>query len=105
MVLQLLSYGEGTSSCSLKVGKYNYLTQSALMYLVEIIPWLNSEPVVKRKPKGNGGVNGAPSVLDQFLVTSKHTEDEDGGVPPDIVMNEDGTISMGVAEEMESNVN
>jgi hypothetical protein len=65
------------------------------MYLAEIIPWLSSEPAVKRKPKGNGGVKGAPTLLDQFMVTSKSTEDDDGAMPPDIVMNEDGTMSMG----------
>ena len=75
----------------------NYLSQSALTYFAEIIPWLSSEPVVKRKPKGNhdDGVKGAPTLLDQFIVASKSTEDEDGVIPPDIIMNEDGTMSMG----------
>jgi hypothetical protein len=67
----------------------------------EIIPWLSSEPIAKRKPKGNSGVKETPTLLDQFLVTSKGTEDEDRAESPDVVMNEDGTISMVVAGDLE----
>lgn len=58
---------------------------------VEIIPWLSSESVTKRKPKGtSSGIKGIPTLLDQFVVASKGTEDEDGA--EDIIMNEDGTM-------------
>jgi hypothetical protein len=68
----------------------HYLTMLALMNVSEIIPWLSSEPAAKRKPKGvSNGVQGAPTLLDQFLVT---VEDGDGTEHPDIVMNEDGTM-------------
>jgi len=59
----------------------------------EIIPWLSSEPVAKRKPKGTtSGVKGGPTLLDQFVVTSKVVEGEEGVGQSDIVMNEDGTM-------------
>jgi DNA polymerase epsilon subunit 4 len=63
----------------------------------EIIPWLASDPPAKRKPKGTAGVKGAPTLLDQFVVSSKGGEQEDGG---DIVMNEDGTM-FAAGEEMD----
>ncbi|KAF8237119.1 histone-fold-containing protein, partial [Tricholoma matsutake] len=61
------------------------------IFLEEIIPWLSSESVTKRKPKGtSSGIKGIPTLLDQFVVASKGTEDEDGA--EDIIMNEDGTM-------------
>jgi hypothetical protein len=62
------------------------------MVLSEIIPWLSSELVAKRKPKGaSSGIKGAPTLLDQFVITSKGVEDE-GAEESDVVMNEDGTM-------------
>lgn len=60
-----------------------------LIFFQEIIPWLASDPPAKRKPKGATGVKGAPTLLDQFVVSSKGDEKNGGG---DIVMNDDGTM-------------
>jgi hypothetical protein len=87
--LQLLLCGEWTSFYSSKVC---WRVCCYLLYLIsgsEIIPWLSSELVAKRKPKGaSDGIEGAPTLLDQFVVTSKGIEDE-------VVLNEDGTMVAG----------
>lgn len=67
----------------------------------EMIPWATSDPPAKRKPKAVTGIKGAPTMLDQFVMTSKGDGgdlDEQG----DIIMNEDGTMYVAGGETQEN---
>lgn len=70
------------------------------LYILEIIPWLSADAPAKRKPKGVSGVKGAPTLLDQFVVSSKGG-DKDADEGGDIIMNEDGTMFAAGGSEME----
>ncbi|KAG5639200.1 hypothetical protein H0H81_005679 [Sphagnurus paluster] len=63
------------------------------LFLEEIIPWMAADPPPRRKPQGLTSKTGEPTMLDQFVASSKQKEVEDfvGG---DIVTNEDGTMGV-----------
>ncbi|RDB17967.1 putative transcription factor C16C4.22 [Hypsizygus marmoreus] len=68
------------------------------LFLEEIIPWMASDPPARRKPQGaagSGSLKAVPTLLDQFVVSSKRAEDMTIADQADIVMNEDGTMAAG----------
>lgn len=60
---------------------------------LDLIPWISSEPEKKRGkpvPPAPGVKSSGPTLLDQFVVSSKDRKDGEEGM--DVVMNEDGTM-------------
>ncbi|KAF8908995.1 histone-fold-containing protein [Gymnopilus junonius] len=73
------------------------------LFLEDIMPWTSADPPAKRQkpvgkaPGGKGNDAAQTSLLDQFMVNRKDTEED----REDIVMNEDGTMYAGNAVEFE----
>ncbi|OCH91893.1 hypothetical protein OBBRIDRAFT_727982 [Obba rivulosa] len=73
---------------------------SEYIFLEEIIPWSAPQPPAQRKPKAlqsaKGANNQAPTILDHFITKNskegESIENESGGT---VVLNEDGTMSVG----------
>ncbi|KAF8073667.1 hypothetical protein FPV67DRAFT_760259 [Lyophyllum atratum] len=70
------------------------------LFLEEIIPWMAADPPVRRKPQGEAGTKVGPTMLDQFVVSSRPTAEEGVAEQADIVMNENGTMGV-VGGEMD----
>lgn len=84
------------------ISKYIFSNEGILWLrqaVTEIIPWVAADPPARRKPQGTGGIVGAPTLLDQFIVIPKKKEDADVAEQPDIVMNEDGTMGGGDSDD------
>ncbi|KAF8635851.1 hypothetical protein AX15_000043 [Amanita polypyramis BW_CC] len=73
------------------------------LFLEELIPWTTSDPPPKRKigkPRdAKEGINAAPTLLDQFMKTSK--KDGEKAEDNSVVTNEDGTMYVAGGETEE----
>ncbi|KAF8630911.1 hypothetical protein AX17_005269 [Amanita inopinata Kibby_2008] len=61
------------------------------LFLEELIPWTAADPPPKRKFGGDSrqGISAAPTLLDQFVISSKKESEKSEN---EVVMNEDGTM-------------
>ncbi|KAG1823412.1 uncharacterized protein BJ212DRAFT_1261703 [Suillus subaureus] len=67
------------------------------MFLEEIIAFQRTEPPQKRKPKAlqNAESQSEPTMLDKFVTRGEESQELDNTPPPDVVMDEDGTMYAG----------
>ncbi|KAG2069125.1 hypothetical protein BDR04DRAFT_1205405 [Suillus decipiens] len=67
------------------------------MFLNEIIAFQRTEPPQKRKPKAlqNAESQSEPTMLDKFITRGEESQELDNTPPPDVVMDEDGTMYAG----------
>ncbi|KAG1869971.1 hypothetical protein F4604DRAFT_1772892 [Suillus subluteus] len=67
------------------------------MFLEEIIAFQRTEPPQKRKPKAlqNAESQSEPTMLDKFVARGEESQELDNTPPPDVVMDEDGTMYAG----------
>lgn len=67
------------------------------MFLEEIIAFQRTEPPQKRKPKAlqNAESQSEPTMLDKFVTRGEESQGLDVTPPPDVIMDEDGTMYAG----------
>ncbi|KAG2361823.1 hypothetical protein BDR07DRAFT_1408458 [Suillus spraguei] len=67
------------------------------MFLEEIIAFQRTEPPQKRKPKAlqNAENQSESTMLDKFVSRGEESQELDNTHPPDVVMDEDGTMYAG----------
>jgi DNA polymerase epsilon subunit 4 len=82
---------EGTFLSELTVS-FSFIASRA-----EIIAFQRTEPPQKRKPKAlqNAESQSEPTMLDKFVTRGEESQGLDVTPPPDVIMDEDGTMYAG----------
>ncbi|KAG1767771.1 hypothetical protein EDD22DRAFT_276844 [Suillus occidentalis] len=85
-----------TSNCAAKRRRVVRRAEE-FMFLEEIIAFQRTEPPQKRKPKALQNVESQsePTMLDKFVTREEESQGLDDTPPPDVIMDEDGTMYAG----------